>query len=175
MGKNFKVDGFAMVTPTEKLVFSEMVFLLKTFFFLYLGVSLSFKDTKSLLVILVILLAIYAGRLIITRVFLSRRNTWKDAAYTSVMIPKGLAAAILASLPIQAGISGGDKIQAMAYYLVLTSIVLTAILVPLLNNAKPVNKFYRAFFKPFASERDGADPNEVLPPDLISEMPEKLL
>ena len=172
LGKKFKVDGFAMVTPTEKLVFSEMVFLLKTFFFLYLGVSLSFQDTKSLLVVLVILVLVYVGRLLITRVFLSRKNVWKDAAYTSVMIPKGLAAAILAALPVQAGLEGGDKIQAMAYYLVLTSIVLTAVMVPLMNNVKPVNRFYQGFFRPFAADVEHAAVEDLPAPELISEMPD---
>jgi cell volume regulation protein A len=175
LGKYFKVDGFAMVTQTERLVFSEMVFLLKTFFFLYLGVSLSFKDSKSLFVVLIILLLVYAGRLVLTRLLMSRKSIWKDAAYTSVMIPKGLAAAILAAMPVQAGLEGGHEIQAMAYYLVLTSIVLTAIMVPLMNNVKPVNSFYRAFFKPFSAEHEEAAGDKIQLPDLITEMPENLL
>lgn len=175
LGKSFKIDGFAMVTQTEKLVFSEMVFLLKTFFFLYLGVSLSFRDTKSLIVVLLILVLVYLSRLLLTRVFLSKKIVWKDAAYTSVMIPKGLAAAILAAMPLQAGLEGGEKIQSMAYYFVLTSIVLTAIMVPLINNVKAVNHFYRSFYKAFASERSEAADNETQLPELIYEVPENQL
>lgn len=167
LGKSFKVDGFAMVTATEKLVFSEMVFLLKTFFFLYLGISLKFSDTRSLFLVLLILVLVYAGRLIITRVFLSRKNAWKDAAYTSIMIPKGLAAAILASLPVQEGLAGGEKIQSMAFYLVLASIFLTAVMAPLISSVKPVSNFYRLFFKPFAANQEEATVEEIKPPELI--------
>lgn len=171
IGKKFKVEGFAVVTPTEKLVFSEMVFLLKTFFFLYLGVSLSFSDTRSLLTVMLILVLVYAGRLVITRLFLSRKNTWKDAAYTSMMIPKGLAAAILASLPVQAGLEGAEVIQSMAYYLVLVSILLTAVLVPMVNSIRPVNGFYRRFFQPFSEEQQQESEDKPAEPGFMKDLP----
>ena len=170
--KAVKVVGLAVVTDTERLVFSEMVFLLKTFFFLYLGVSLTFRDTRSLFLVLLILLLVYAGRLVITRFMISKKTSWKDAAYMSVMIPKGLAAAILASMPVAAGIDGGETIQSMAYYIVLGSITLTALMVPMVTGLKPVNGFYKAFFKRFATDEQIAEsPDSELIPSPISELP----
>jgi len=172
--KGINISGFAVVTDTERLVFSEMVFIMKTFFFLFLGVSLSFSDTKSLIMVLIILGLVYLGRLAITRILISRKTSWKDASYMSVMIPKGLAAAILAGMPLAAGLEGGEKIQSMAYYLVLASITLTAILVPLITGVKPVNAFYRGFFKKFASDESDASAVEFeVVPSPISQLPEE--
>jgi hypothetical protein len=45
------------------------------------------------------------------------------------MVPKGLAAAVLAGLPLAAGMPGGAHIQNLAFAMVLASITLTALLV----------------------------------------------
>jgi hypothetical protein len=46
-----------------------------------------------------------------------------------MMAPKGLAAAVLAALPLQYGIAGGEVIRDTTYMVVLFSISLTAVLV----------------------------------------------
>ena len=52
----------------------------------------------------------------------------------SIMSPKGLVPAILASIPIQMGITGGEEIQSLAYAVVLLSILICGILVIILSN-----------------------------------------
>lgn len=53
----------------------------------------------------------------------------RDAALTTVMVPKGLAAAVLAALPLQYGVARGELIQDATYVAVLLSTALTALLV----------------------------------------------
>jgi NhaP-type Na+/H+ or K+/H+ antiporter len=57
----------------------------------------------------------------------------EDATLFSVVIPKGLAAAVLASVPLQHGVSGGEYIQNLTYAVVMFSIVLTSILIFLVD------------------------------------------
>jgi cell volume regulation protein A len=45
------------------------------------------------------------------------------------MAPKGLAAAVLATLPLEYGVAGGEVIRDTTYMVVLVSITLTALLV----------------------------------------------
>jgi hypothetical protein len=59
----------------------------------------------------------------------------------SVMIPKGLAAAVLASIPAQAGIIGGELIRDVTYMVILISIVATSVMIPLLERTR-VSDFY---------------------------------
>jgi len=47
------------------------------------------------------------------------------------MIPKGLAAAVLAGIPLQKGIAGGQIIQDLTYSIILISILITSVMIPL--------------------------------------------
>ncbi|MCU0768006.1 MAG: hypothetical protein MUD07_00990 [Burkholderiaceae bacterium] len=81
-------------------------------------------------------------RLLLTRwAFRAPEYTLRDTAIASMMGPKGLAAAVLATLPLQSGIEGGETIRDLAYMVVLQSIALTAVLVILLR-WPPVQRLY---------------------------------
>lgn len=110
--------------------YREAVFLLKTYFFVYLGISIHFGDVILALVAVAMALMIYAMRLVLTRfIFRDPSYSLRDAAITSMMAPKGLAAAVLATLPLQYGVAGGEVIRDVTYMGVLASITLTALLV----------------------------------------------
>jgi len=51
-----------------------------------------------------------------------------------MMAPKGLASAVLATLPLQFGVVGGELIRDTTYMVVLVSITLTALLVMIYPN-----------------------------------------
>lgn len=122
--------------------FREAVFLLKTYFFVYLGISISFGEMFIGLVGALIVALVFLLRLPLTRwVFRSPEYTLRDTAIASMMAPKGLAAAVLASLPLQSGIEGGEIIRDLAYMVVVQSILFTALLVILLP-WPPVQRAY---------------------------------
>lgn len=112
--------------------YREAVFLLKTYFFVYLGVSIHFGAAALIMVAVLMTILVYLMRLVLTRVVLSApAYQLRDVAITSMMVPKGLAAAVLAGLPLQYGVIGGEMIRDTTYMVVLVSISLTAILVAL--------------------------------------------
>lgn len=129
--------------------YREAVFLLKTYFFVYLGISIHFGDVLLALVAAAMVLMIYAMRLGLTRfIFRDPGYSLRDAAITSMMAPKGLAAAVLATLPLQYGVAGGEVIRDVTYMGVLASITLTALLV-MVYPVSAAQKFYaRALGKP---------------------------
>ncbi|MFA6904256.1 MAG: cation:proton antiporter [Gallionellaceae bacterium] len=112
--------------------YREAVFLLKTYFFVYLGVSIHFGAAALIMVAALMTILVYLMRLALTRVAL-RDPVYhlRDTAITSMMVPKGLAAAVLAGLPLQYGVIGGEVIRDTTYMVVLVSISLSAILVAL--------------------------------------------
>ena len=110
--------------------YSEAVFLLRTYFFVYLGISIHFSAVHQAVAAAAIVLLIYLMRLMLTRiVFRAPDFSLRDTAITSMMVPKGLAAAVLAALPLQYGVAGGEIIRDTSYMVVLISITLTALLV----------------------------------------------
>lgn len=124
------------LNETEKVFLSEVVFLLKTFFFVYVGLSMKLVDPWFLYVAVALTIAIFVLRIPIVRLSLRKTTPKFDASLIAVMIPKGLAAAVLASIPVQQGIAEGELIQNLTYGVVLFSIILTSLLTFFLSKTK---------------------------------------
>ena len=139
-------DG--IITELERKLYSEIVFLLKIYFFVYLGMAIPFESSYFFIIAAALVGAIYLARLVSTR-FLVRDTdiTWEDKSVMSAMVPKGLAAAVLAGLPLQYGIPEGAEIQIIVYNVVFVSILATSILIPLIRT-RFISRFYRVFFRP---------------------------
>ena len=131
------------LSETEKAFFTEASFLLKTFFFIYLGISLQFSSTGIILIGILITFIAFALRIPAVKIAVGRSVSTKEASLMSVMIPKGLAAAVLASIPAQAGIIGGELIRDVTYMVILISIVATSVIIPLLERTR-VSNFYES-------------------------------
>ncbi|PKP10769.1 MAG: sodium:proton exchanger [Bacteroidetes bacterium HGW-Bacteroidetes-4] len=130
--KIFKFDNSGF-NVNEKDFFAEIVFIMQTYFFVFVGISLQFGSpaiyaTGFLIVLLIILFRIPGT------VFLSGKNISKpERAIMSVMTPKGLVPAVLASLPLQRGLAHGDIILDLGYSIVLFSIIICSTLVIVLS------------------------------------------
>lgn len=155
---HLSVENVGVISDAEKKLYKEIVFLLKIFFFVYLGISIPIEQTYTMGVALSIVVALVLVRPIITKIIVRRRVTPYDDTMISLMVPKGLAAAILAGLPSQYGMVEGPDLQAIAYNVILFSIVITSVLIPIINNT-PISK---AFFKFFDNVKttDNATPNK---------------
>lgn len=133
----------------DLVFYRESVFLLKTYFFVYLGISIHFGDWKLALTAAIMVLLVFIVRLPLTRyIFRDVNYGLRDTAITSMLAPKGLAAAVLAALPLQLGVEGGEIIRDTTYMVVLVSITLSALLV-MAYPAPSVRNFYsRVMGKP---------------------------
>lgn len=116
------------LTDHERAFFSEAVFLLRTFFFVYIGISVRFQDGWMFALGAAITGALFLARIFIVRLSVPRDTPLKDAAFMAAMIPKGLGAAVLASLPVQQGIPGGEIIQSVVFSIILCTTLLTTVL-----------------------------------------------
>jgi len=116
------------LNDNERAFFSESVFLLRTFFFVYIGISVRLQNWWPLALGASITGALFLMRIPIVRLSVPRNTPLKDAAFMATMIPKGLGAAVLASLPIQQGVLGGEIIQSVVFSIILCTTILTTIL-----------------------------------------------
>jgi len=117
------------LTETERVFFSEVAFLLKTFFFVYLGISLELMSGWLIALGVTLTILVFILRIPVVKISVSKSIPVKDASIMAIMVPKGLAAAVLASIPFQQGITGGELIKNVTYGVVLLSIVLTSFLI----------------------------------------------
>ncbi|VVB50807.1 Na(+)/H(+) antiporter 1 [uncultured archaeon] len=135
------------LNKTEKTFFAEVVFLLKTFFFVYLGLSIRLNALNIIIVGLLFTLIMFTIRIPIVRLSMNKTTPKLDASLAAVIVPKGLAAAVLASLPLQAGILNGQLMQDIVYSVILFSIIATAILTFLIEINKIKQPYTRVFSK----------------------------
>lgn len=134
--------------------YREAVFLLKTYFFVYLGISIHFGNAFLAIAAFAMVVLVYVMRLALTRrVLFDPSYSLRDTAITSMMAPKGLAAAVLAALPLQYGVAGGEIIRDVTYMVVLISITFTALLVMSYPNRFTQRFYARTLSKPLLSEK----------------------
>jgi NhaP-type Na+/H+ or K+/H+ antiporter len=132
----------------EKLFFGELVFLLKTFFFVYIGISMRLSGPGALVVGCGLTALLFLVRIPAVHLAIPRSTSVVDASFMAVMVPKGLAAAVLASLPLQHGVEAGMVMQNLTYAVILFSIVGTSAAVFLLGHS-PLGATYREIFSGF--------------------------
>ncbi|MFZ5470280.1 MAG: cation:proton antiporter [Myxococcota bacterium] len=114
----------------EKVFLGETAFLLKILFFVYLGASLRLSGFEPIVFGGLATIAFFAIRPLVVRVsFRARTTTKRDALVAAALVPKGLAAAVLAAVPSQAGIAEGRTIEAVVFGCILFSITLASALV----------------------------------------------
>jgi len=106
IAKILKMPGGFVISNTMKSFQTEVTFFVKTFFFVYLGMIFDPAGVTRDVAIIVtgILILIFAARYLATKVLKhSHPEFEKYGTLITTMMPRGLAAAVLASLPISAG------------------------------------------------------------------------
>jgi cell volume regulation protein A len=136
------------LNDTERVFIAEVVFLLKTFFFVYLGVSIKFADLKLVYFALLLTGLVFAIRPIATWIGVDRTAPVGDAALIAIMSPKGLAAVVLASIPLEQNLPGGEMLRDVTYGVVFFSILFTCVLSFLLERTA-LAKVYALPFRGF--------------------------
>jgi NhaP-type Na+/H+ or K+/H+ antiporter len=151
----------------EKAFFGELVFLIKTFFFVYLGLSVRLTDVSVVGIALVLVGALLVGRLLSVRASTRRGTPVRDALLMGVLVPKGTAAAVLASIPLQMGIAHGEQIQNSVYAVIVASILFTGFLVFLLERGI-VRPLLGILFRGYGPQQGAPDPERGEPVDIPS-------
>jgi len=145
------------LNPTEKIFLAQLVQLLKTFFFIYIGLSIQFSSADSFVIGGAIVLALLIIRTILVYFSVPRAVPVWDASVMAIMIPKGLAAAVLAAIPFQKGVIGGEFIETTTYAIILFSMVSCSVLVILLERT-PVRNLYAWIFRQFGQQESEPPP-----------------
>jgi len=140
------------LTPIEKTFFTQLVSLLKTFFFIYIGISIHFTNMEIIYIGAILTVLFYLVRIVIVWFTIPRTIPVSDAAIVAVMDPKGLAAAVLASMPLEAGIAAGQSIQDITYIVIFFTTLVCSVMVFLLERTAFAGA-YRKLFWMFGKEK----------------------
>lgn len=134
------------LNETERSLFSELVLLLKTFFFIYVGMSIQLNHWHPIVIGLGISVLLFIIRIPAVRFAISKREGIpdKELAFMSALNPKGLTAAVLATqaLIYIPSIETGMFVRNIVFSVILFSIVINSILIPLIDREKVIYRFY---------------------------------
>lgn len=134
------------LNETERSLFSELVLLLKTFFFIYVGMSIQLTHWKPIVIGLGISILLFIIRIPAVRFAISKKNGIpdKELVFMSALNPKGLTAAVLATqaLIYIPDIETALFVRNIVFAVILFSIVINSILIPLIDKEKGLYNFY---------------------------------
>ncbi len=122
----FDASGF---NENERNFFAEIVFVMQTYFFVYVGISLQFGSVYIYGIGLLIVALVILVRPLSIKLMTGKKTPANEVAIMSIMAPKGLVAAVLATIPMQQGLAFGDTIMDLGYSIVLFSIIICSVLV----------------------------------------------
>lgn len=130
----------ANLNDTERALFSELVLLLKTFFFVYVGMSIQLNAWKPIVIGLAITVMLFILRIPVVKLAISEKDmiSRKERRYMSAIDPKGLTAAVLATqaLAYIPDVATGYFIRNIVFSVILFSIIINSILIPLIGTPK---------------------------------------
>jgi potassium/hydrogen antiporter len=117
--------GVNVTTQGEQYFYHQISFLLKTFFFVYIGILIDLTDMRALIIggiISVLLLVARPASRLLTKRMETTERTLVDSIFA-----RGLAAAAIAQLALQAGVPHADFIVKVAFVAITGTILLSSI------------------------------------------------
>ncbi len=119
----FKLPMIESDDPTH----NQLTFLVRSFFFVFVGLMASFGQIEYAIFGILATVAIYIGRHVVGRITLTKRFSLLDRNVTYSMIPRGLAAAVLATFPITLGLPNAEAYPQITFFIILASVIITTI------------------------------------------------
>ena len=140
----FKLPKIEMDDPTH----NQLTFLVRSFFFVFVGLMASFGQIEYLIFGILVTIAVYFGRIFVGKITLTKRFSLLDRAVTNSMIPRGLAAAVLATYPITMGLPNAEAYPQIIFFIILSSVIITTIGLGKSKKIPPPESVEGGFVKP---------------------------
>ena len=119
----FKVPKIEIDDPTH----NQLTFLVRSFFFVFVGLMASFGQIEYMIFGIIITVIVYFGRTFLGKIILTNKFSRLDKVVTNSMIPRGLAAAVLATYPVTMGLPNAEAYTQIIFWIILSSVIITTI------------------------------------------------
>ena len=140
----FKVPKIERDDPTH----NQLTFLVRSFFFVFVGLMATFGQIEYVIFGVVVTIAVYIGRMGLVKTVLRKGFSKLDKSVTKSMIPRGLAAAVLATYPITMGLPNAELYPQMIFFIILSSVIITTIGLGKSKKIPPPDSVQGGFVKP---------------------------
>ena len=152
----FKMPRIELDDPTH----NQLTFLVRSFFFVFVGLMASFGQVEYVVFGILITIAVFGGRIFVGKITLTKRFSKLDRAVTNSMIPRGLAAAVLATYPITMGLPNAEAYPQIIFFIILSSVIITTIGLGKSKKIPPPESVEGGFVKKPSDDSEGNLVNE---------------
>jgi cell volume regulation protein A len=114
----------------------QISFLIRSFFFVFTGLLFSFSSFTSVIIGLVLSFTFLGIRFVVVKMAAVKSELHEYETLMTVMFPRGLAAAVLASIPLTSGVPDSQVFPEIAFIVILTTIIVCTIGVAIIKKRK---------------------------------------
>jgi len=133
LGRRFGLDAEAHLGRGVKHVHTQLAFIIKSFFFTFIGAMLG-PPVQKMLLGAAMAVALLLVRVPVTRLaLLAGKFSPASQTLITITLPRGMAAGVLAMLPHHAGVPNTADLPVMAFAAVVVTISVFALLFPLVK------------------------------------------
>jgi cell volume regulation protein A len=128
----FRIKRTVESTEIMKRFHSQISFLIKTFFFIYLGLMITFKE--PLFVVLGVVLSfilLFARYIVVLLTSVGSRTVLANSGILTTMFARGESAAVLTQIVVAAGILNASVYPDIIMSIIVTTVVISAIGIPI--------------------------------------------
>jgi cell volume regulation protein A len=115
---------------------SQISFLIRSFFFVFTGLLFSLSSFTSVFIGLLLSFTFLGIRFVVVKMAAVKSELHEYETLMTIMFPRGLAAAVLASLPLTAGVPDSQVFPEIAFIVILTTIIITTVGVAVIKKRK---------------------------------------
>lgn len=129
--KVFTIRRTVAATEIMKKFHSQISFFIKTFFFIYLGLIMTFNEPRLIILSLILsLLLLFVRYLVVLISSLGNRTLLANKGLLTTMFPRGLSAAVLAQIVVTSGIPDASIYPDIIIAIILITVMISAIGIP---------------------------------------------
>ncbi|MBN2336172.1 cation:proton antiporter [Candidatus Bathyarchaeota archaeon] len=128
IGGIFRMDGIVEIGGIMRKFMSQMSFFIRTYFFVYLGLIMFIENRLTVVYSVVLSLLLLVGRFV--GVMFTTFRDPEFGEYRSVltsMMPRGLAAAIMAQLVASSGVAYASTFPELIMIVIIVSVVISSV------------------------------------------------
>jgi len=112
---------------TENSFHEQITFIVRSFFFVFIGLLANFGQFGFIVFGIAMAIVFYIGRFGISKAILTKRFSAFERKVTSVMLPRGLAAAVLATFPLTLGLPNAAAYPQIIFVVIISTVIITTI------------------------------------------------
>jgi cell volume regulation protein A len=143
LGLRVPSDGAHLIGSLDdatRSVHTQVTFVVKAFFFTFIGAMLGAPSTELVFGVLLGLVLVGARILALRAALFGSALTAGERRVVGILAPRGLAAGVLATFPLSAGLPSSEPIPVVVYAAVVTTIVVFAVALPIARRGLPVER-----------------------------------